>query len=620
MQQQPLWKRCLRDPRTSAGVFPLLLLCAAAFFLWRNWGRFGDIQIDFGRELYIAWRLSQGEALYRDLAYFNGPLSPYINGLAMFLAGANLTTLLACNIAVLGVASVLLWRLIRRVASPACASVALYFFLATSAFNAALEIDNYNWLTPYSHELTHGLLLLFIGLTLVLRFAQRPSPGRGFWCGLVVGMGLLTKPETALGIAAGVGVGLFLALARAPEVREKAGKALAATGLGALLPPVVALAALSLAMPASEALAGMCAMWKMAANASISQLPFYQRVTGMDAPVQNALAAGVAVLLHLGLAAYCASLGLLASRMRPPWLRALFPPAFLCATYALLSPAQKTSLFLALPRAWPFLLPVFLISLCVRALGRKTPYDAALVATAALCAAASALTLKIFLNPNLLHYGALLLVPAALVFIVAAARHFPGLFPNAAAGHGAAAAAMAFCLVLPWPLLRFSDAHLRQQNVPVAGPLGTMQAGQRGPVMAQTLAFLRREAKAGDTVAVLPEGAMLNFLGGYANATPYSTLMPPEWLQYGQDHILATFRAHPPTWIILLHRVTTEYGYGFFGKGYARELAQFLAEHYEERAVIGARPMTDDRFGACVYRFAARAPGATRAADAPHAQ
>ena len=62
------------------------------------------------------------------------------------------------------------------------------------------------------------------------------------------------------------------------------------------------------------------------------------------------------------------------------------------------------------------------------------------------------------------------------------------------------------------------------------------------------------------------------------------------------------------------------HGYGFFGKGYARELAQFLAEHYEERAVIGARPMTDDRFGACVYRLAARPPGETQAADAPHAQ
>ena len=54
---------------------------AAAFALfavlsWRTWP---DILVDFGQELYVPWRLTQGEALYRDIAWVGGPLSQYGN-------------------------------------------------------------------------------------------------------------------------------------------------------------------------------------------------------------------------------------------------------------------------------------------------------------------------------------------------------------------------------------------------------------------------------------------------------------------------------------------------------------------------------------------------------------
>lgn len=35
--------------------------------------------VDFGRELYVPWRLAEGDALFRDVVHFNGPLSPYLN-------------------------------------------------------------------------------------------------------------------------------------------------------------------------------------------------------------------------------------------------------------------------------------------------------------------------------------------------------------------------------------------------------------------------------------------------------------------------------------------------------------------------------------------------------------
>ena len=61
------------------GPFTVLLVGAIdARWTWRKWP---DVLPDFGRELYAAWQLSAGKTLYTDVAYFKGPLSPFLNAL-----------------------------------------------------------------------------------------------------------------------------------------------------------------------------------------------------------------------------------------------------------------------------------------------------------------------------------------------------------------------------------------------------------------------------------------------------------------------------------------------------------------------------------------------------------
>ena len=47
-----------------------------AALLWWSWRRWPDPLVDFGRELYVPWRINAGQVLYRDLASLFGPLSP----------------------------------------------------------------------------------------------------------------------------------------------------------------------------------------------------------------------------------------------------------------------------------------------------------------------------------------------------------------------------------------------------------------------------------------------------------------------------------------------------------------------------------------------------------------
>ena len=135
----------------SALLYPVLL--------WRGWGRWNDVQVDFGRELYVPWRLIEGDVLYRDIAYFNGPLSPYWNALWFNLAGDSLQTLMVVNAVLTGLFAVLLHRLVQVLSGPVAAGATLLFFFPMFACGHFPGTGNYNFLTPYSHEITHGLFL-----------------------------------------------------------------------------------------------------------------------------------------------------------------------------------------------------------------------------------------------------------------------------------------------------------------------------------------------------------------------------------------------------------------------------------------------------------------------------
>ena len=68
-----------------------------AMLAW-SWGTWPNPYVDFGRELYVPWRLAEGDVLYRDIAWFNGPLSAYWNALLFQSFGTSLRVLVFANL------------------------------------------------------------------------------------------------------------------------------------------------------------------------------------------------------------------------------------------------------------------------------------------------------------------------------------------------------------------------------------------------------------------------------------------------------------------------------------------------------------------------------------------
>jgi hypothetical protein len=147
-------------------------------------------------------------------------------------------------------------------------------------------------------------------------------------------------------------------------------------------------------------------------------------------------------------------------------------------------------------------------------------------------------------------------------------------------------------------LLPITSARVRARDIPVGTGRDTFLADAiTAPALNQTLKALG-DRNPDATLAVLPEGVMLNYLSRRVNPTGHLNFMPPELLIFGEDSILAAFQAHPPDLIALTHKDTREYGVGFFGRGYGRILYRWVTTHYQPVERFGDPPLApDSRFG-----------------------
>lgn len=588
----------------GAGHVAILGAAFLALLAW-TWGTWPDVLVDFGRELYVPWQITQGKRLYLDLAWFNGPLSPHWNALMFRLFGVGLRTLVWVNAVLFALLLVLLHSLLRSFGSRTAATIACLLVLAVCGFGQLVGIGNYNYICPYSHEATHGVLLGLAALVVVLRRWY----GHGRLSGLLMAAGLvglcfLTKPETFLAaLAATAGVaGLRLWSERAGGRRIAAAAAVFALGL--ILPVLAASGLLALALPAGAAWRGTLGAWPALFDTGVAASPFYRAIAGLDEPAAHAFqmlawAAGTAGLLLPGLL--------------PGWWTRSSRQARVSAWMAFVIAAVVVAVFYArIP--WPGAAkpwPLFCLAVLVAAVPRfragegGLPLRGPAAAAAGLALFSLALLGKILLNARLYHYGFVLAMPALALLTVILYDWIPGWI----AGRGGTAAVARAGLVpvlLAFALahLSLTSRHLADKRERVAAGPDAFRADPRARAVNAVLDWIAAHPGEGGrrpTVLVVPEGIMINYLARSENPTPFINFMPPEMILFGEPNMLAALDRRPPDLVVVTHKPTREYGLPWFGRSYATDLGAWLRGRYHLVQLYGDPPLQPaSRFGIAI--------------------
>jgi len=326
---------------------------------------------------------------------------------------------------------------------------------------------------------------------------------------------------------------------------------------------------------------------------------------GVDDPVRSistlVIATGLYGLFFLLTALVAWRLG-----RHPKWIRRAFAAGMFIAVVGVVGANWPPVEFL--PTARP--LPLFMLALgavlTVRFVRhRPAPHqDGPAILRIAMVVFALALLLKMVLNARVYDYGFALAMPATLLLAVALIDWAPA-YVTRRGGYGPlfTSAALAGVVVSVWAHLSVTHTNLNSSDLaPVASGVDSFVASGRGQAVNWALEQVAQRIAADQTLMVVPEGVMINYLSRRENPTPYINFMPPEIILFDERAMLTAMRSTPPDYVLVVHKDTAEYGFRFFGRDYGQAIFAWIESNYRPVSSTGAPPLRDSGFGMVLMR------------------
>ena len=582
--------------RRAAGLLPY-----AVFFLLAaiSWNRWVEPFVDTGRELMVPARLAEGEALYRDVRFYYGPLAPYLAAATDLVFGRSFPA----RIALAGLIALLHLEALRRLARRLLPEV-------TASLAAALAVGVAFFLRPGgSHLFPYSLdtsIAVAAATGAILLGATGGSARRDRGAALCLFAALLSRPEIGLAAIAALAVERIAG-------RDRPAKRRLAWLAGAPLAGAAALyALLSAGTPAAilarEGWLAFVFLPREFANV-------YSSFSGMNRPgLRTAeLALSVIALVFAGLwlllaaiasarararsvaagrAIEIAAIGVLAAAA----LAALFPPEALRDTLALVPPLIRP-----LP---PLLLLLALVGAVqrVRDRSRETilagvPDSFLLLAlffsVRLLLAAGYVGPYNGFYLPLPILVGCVLLLRAA-----AALAERIGVAPAPSTFPALVAAALAVFLGARIASLASIYRHPAWSRVDT--PVGSVIVPE--PVAGATrsaLADLARRVPPGGTIAGFPEVGFFQWVLDRKNPLAQDQFFPGHLDRAAEEEAIGRLRSRPPKAVVFVNVLTIGHGPTAFGRDYLERLGGFVDEEFRTAAVFGpgatSRPRIGDR-------------------------
>lgn len=100
--------------------------------------------------------------------------------------------------------------------------------------------------------------------------------------------------------------------------------------------------------------------------------------------------------------------------------------------------------------------------------------------------------------------------------------------------------------------------------------------------------YINKYTKKTDTVVILPEGAMVNFLTDRPSDNFYTSLIPLYVETFGEDKIIDHFKKSKPEYIVFNNWDSSDYYLKYICQDYAQSLCNFVAQNYTKEKTIGS--------------------------------
>ncbi len=604
-EKMPLSSRFFSSPWLGF-VIVTLAYGLGALLTWRKWA---DVLVDFGIQLYLPWSISTGSVLYRDVMHLaGGPLSQYYHALLFKAFGVSYLTIIISNLAIGFALLALLYRHFRNCSDALTATTICLGVVLVFAFNQFSNIGNYNFISPYTHEVWHGTVISIFAMTLLARWLGRPRPvfacGAGFCAGLV----FMTKPDVFAALMMAFATTFGVALIR--NGPRAALRFIAYSLPAAAIPVFGFLFYFHQYQTWSESARSVAFAWVPVLGSSVSQQPFYKWCMGLDVPAYHIRMMLLQFAIVVTVVGGCAFL--FRFKMNTS-VRRLFVVGVVCLLLALASGID----WVDSGRSLPLLVLALGIVLGIKYRSDFVPQSAASpersvdsfgsrVAFPLLWAVfAFGLLAKLGFFTRIWHYGFILAMPAFVAAVYLLLWELPNVLEKYGVRRNLFRGTIWLMMMIGF-LRLFVQSQLvyRDKTVPVGGGHDAIitfseKTNPTGPPLQSALEWINKNVPQQATLAVLPEGAIVNYLSRRQNPTRYLAWDPAQIAGFGQENMTAAFQNNSPDYIMLIHRDSFDYGVKYFGQEerFGLKLMQWIDANYEPVCLIGNEPLRNSLFG-----------------------
>ena len=534
----------------------VLVVFTTAAGLWGR-GRWLDPIGDAGIWWSFIYRLAHGERLYRDVFIQFGPLSPYLLSWGARIFGASATYLLAvCWIGAI-VAALLLLRLARRFLTTFERLALVGLVVAVSLFAPGPG----RLVLPYAPAAVHALAFS-LGALLLLDLRRPDRRWRGWVAGALAGLALLSKQE--IGVAAIAALGASLLAFSKPAwtwfARCFAGF-LIVVGCGAAFvfwsAPIESLRASHL--------------WPLEPRPPARWDALYRIVAGVN-PVdwRSQYFGSIEMLLF-----YLSLLALLGILVARDWRRRAWVPPVVLLLLLLIGGVMSSL------NEWfhPIQLSMT-IAFAVAALALLLANPEDRIPLVAIGIFAGLVATRTAFSTNLGgHYSGIGHFATSLTWVLFLFLLAPRLMPGpgkAAESTRRAAALLVFAIAWYGAILSVRSL-APPSRVSFETEKGRIWVGPRAR---RVFDGIRRVARKGEKVWVLPETNGVEVLFELVNVSPYEWHVPG-WVDEKAEHkLVAALDRNPPDLVVVFDRSFPEFKIGSFGVGYDLVLAAWIERNY----------------------------------------
>ncbi len=562
------------------------LALLAGWSIWQlviSWRRWPDPVVDFGRELYIPWRLAEGAVLYRDVEDFYGPLSHYFNAVLFRVFGPGMMVLVTANLIIFAAIVTLLYLLVRRAWSAWAALAGGMVFVSVFGFSRYVYVGNFNYATPYAHETTHGMLVLLLLAMALVKWCARPTIWLSAVVGLLCGLTLVLKPEIMLAAAA---MTAAAAAWRVWQERPLGLREVSAVGIAAAAPTALFVAYLSrhVAFAESWSYAGRAWLNVLGTTRYIAE-PAQLKYAGLDTPAlhlrEHALATLAALALFGGVG-FAIWIFERRARSKAAVLLALLWGATLSVGGWLLS----WPWWIEAGRCLPGLMLAYVIYGVVRLLRHRPKRgegDLAQLTRLTVAVLGASLLVRMILAGKIYQFGYYQAAVAAVVVVALLVHELPARCGATSAGRFFGGA-IGFVVLLPGIVLLGEKSReiYRHVNSPMGNGGDRFYMFKPSEPLSAVAAVLEKEPR-GSTLMVLPEGLMLNYLARMPSPVPHFFFYSAVTEHGNEARLVAKLDAAPPDFVVMLPRDLREYGITNYGErsGAGGDILAWMQGRYE---------------------------------------